>query len=546
MDDGPVRPAITPDTADFWAGCRDGVLRLPVCDECGWVVHPPRPVCPKCHARALTPTVLDPHGVVESFTVSHTSMRPGLVAPYVLAIVQLVAAPTVRLTTRLIGVDPDEVAIGLSVRFVFERIDDELTLPLVEASGAAHDIHHAESGRLTFNRHVGAKAETNAIIAGIGQSAIGRNLGRSELDLAAESALQAIADAGLRPGDIDGIAAYPGAGVGPTGYSGPSTDELADALGLNLAWHRAGAEGAGQLQPLFDAVLAVSTGFARNVLVYRTSIESTVAARWRAGTLALPPTVPAAGFMSWLAPFDSVTAAHWLAPYAMAHQHRFGTTREQFGAIACNARANAARTPGAAFTDPLTMPDYLSSRLISTPLCLFDCDVPVDGSVAVVVSRSEIAGDLPHAPVRFEALGTGLGFRPSWDQWPDLTTMGAVGAAATMWSRTDLRPTDIDIAEVYDGFTFLALSWLEALGFCEHGEGGLFVEGGRRIALDGDLPISTGGGQLSFGRLHGWGLLLEACRQLRGEAEGHQVDAVETAVVSTGGGPIAGCVLLTR
>jgi acetyl-CoA acetyltransferase/uncharacterized OB-fold protein len=544
--EGPIRPVVTPDTADFWAGCREGVLRFPRCDACGWIVHPPRPVCAACRSRALTPVVIAPEGIVESFTISHTSFRPELAAPYALAIVQLVEAPEVRLTTRLVNVDVDDVAIGLAVRFVFESIDDELTLPLAEPSGAAHEIHHAEPGVLSFAAHVGDKPEDRAIIAGIGRSAIGRKLLRSDLDLTLDAALAAIADAGLDPGAIDGIAAYPGAGIGPPGYSGPHTDEVADALGLQLAWHRAGAEGAGQLQPLFDAVLAVAAGLCDHALVYRTSTESSVAAWMRDGTIPPPASTGAAGFLSWLLPFDSITAAHWLAPYATAHMHRFGTTREQLGAIAVNARANAARTPGAVFTDPLTIDDYLGSRPISSPLCLFDCDVPVDGSIAVVVSRAEHAAAIDHPAVRIEAMGTGVGFRPSWDQWPDLTTMASVGAAATMWSRTDLGPADVDVAELYDGFTFLALTWLEALGFCGHGDGGPFVEGGARIARDGELPLSTDGGQLSFGRLHGWGLLHEACRQLRGDAGDRQVAAAETAVVSTGGGPIAGCVLLTR
>lgn len=552
---GPIRPEITLDNDDFWRGCREGVLRFPTCNDCGWVVHPPRPVCPACRSRSLLGRVVAGTGTVYSYTVSHQAMRAELEAPYALVVVQLTDAPEVRLTTRLLGTRSTDVVIGMPVRFVFEEIDDDCTLPYVEhdpaADATAHDLHHAELGALEFSPYRGDKPEARAVIAGVGRSTIGRKLMRSDLQLTVDAALEAVADAGLDVDQIDGIAAYPGFGIGPPGYAGPHTDDVADALGLQLAWHRAGAEGAGQLQPLFDAVLAVAGGLCSNALVYRTCTESTVAALMREGTLAPPAPTRASGFLSWLLPFDSVTAAHWLAPYAMRHQHQFGTTREQLGAIAVNARANAGRTPGAVYTDPLTIDDYLASRMISTPLCLYDCDVPVDGSIAVVVSRAERADDLDHPAVRFEALGGGLGWRPSWDQWPDLTTMGAVGAAATMWSRTDLGPDDVDVAQVYDGFTFLALSWLEALGFCEHGGGGAFVEGGTRIALDGELPINTGGGQLSFGRMHGWGLLYEACAQLRGEAGpiasgGRQIDGAEVAVVSTGGGPIAGCVLLTR
>ena len=124
--------------------------------------------------------------------------------------------------------------------------------------------------------------------------------------------------------------------------------------------------------------------------------------------------------------------------------------------------------------------------------------------------------------------------------------MGARDAAEHLWSRTDLGPADVDVAELYDGFSFLAMVWLEALGFCGRGESGPFVEGGRRIARDGELPLNTDGGQLSAGRLHGFGLLHEACVQLRGAGGERQAGSPQVAVVANGGGPVAGCVLLTR
>jgi acetyl-CoA acetyltransferase len=215
--------------------------------------------------------------------------------------------------------------------------------------------------------------------------------------------------------------------------------------------------------------------------------------------------------------------------------------------IALNGRANAARNPKAVFREPLSMADYLGARMISSPLCLFDCDVPVDGSTAVVVSVAEHADAVDHPVARVEAVGTALRGRPSWDQWDDITTMSARDAAAHMWSRTDLTPADVDVAELYDGFSWLAMCWLEALGFCGHGESGSFIEGGSRIALDGELPLNTQGGQLSGGRLHGFGFLHEAVVQLRGEGGERQIPGrAEVAAVANGGGPIAGAMLLTR
>jgi acetyl-CoA acetyltransferase len=194
----------------------------------------------------------------------------------------------------------------------------------------------------------------------------------------------------------------------------------------------------------------------------------------------------------------------------------------------------------------MTLDDYLSARLVSYPLGLYDCDVPADGSTAFVISRADRAGDLRRPPVRIEALGTALRGRPSWDQFDDLTTMALRDAAAMLWERTDLTPADVDVAELYDGFSFITLAWIEALGFCKHGEGGPFLEGGSRIAPDGEIPLNTHGGQLSAGRLHGYGFLHEACVQLWGEGGARQVPGdPEVAVAAAGGGPLAASLLLT-
>jgi acetyl-CoA acetyltransferase len=195
----------------------------------------------------------------------------------------------------------------------------------------------------------------------------------------------------------------------------------------------------------------------------------------------------------------------------------------------------------------MSLDDYLSARMITTPFGLYDCDAPVDGSTAVIVSQAAYAKDAPRPAARFEAVGTALRGRPSWDQFDDMTTMSARDAAAAMWERTDLRPGDVDVAELYDGFSFLTLCWLEALGFADRGEGGPFIEGASRIALDGELPLNTNGGQLSAGRLHGFGHIHEAVTQLRGDGGDRQVPKpVELAAVANGGGPIAGCMLLSR
>jgi acetyl-CoA acetyltransferase len=404
-------------------------------------------------------------------------------------------------------------------------------------------------------------AEQGAVISGIGQSDVGRRLHRDPLDLTLDACLAAISDAGLTREDIDGIATYPGAMDTPPGFSGVGVTEVQDALRLNLNWYAGGLEAPGQLGSVINACLAVSSGLARHVVCFRTVFEGS--AQGDQGRSAVMPGIGSGngrsglprvgGFMQWRLPYGAPSAANWIAMMASRHFHEFGTTREQLAWIAINARRNAALNPKAIYTAPMTLEDYLGVRLVSWPLCLYDCDVPSDGSTAVVVSRADTAPDLRRPPVRVAAVGNAIHGRPSWDQWEDLTTMALRDAAAQMWGRTDLTPADVDVAELYDGFSFITMCWLEALGFCGKGEAGPFVDGGTRIARDGVLPLNTQGGQLSAGRLHGYGFLHEACLQLFGEAGERQVrrgprgDRMpEVAVAGAGGGPLGGCLLLTR
>ncbi len=398
--------------------------------------------------------------------------------------------------------------------------------------------------------------ERRAIISGIGQSDVGRRLGRTELDLTVEAAQVAIADAGLTRDDIDGLSTYPGMGAGTAGFAGPSSPEVQDAMGLSLNWHDGGGEGAAQMRAVHTAALAVAAGLARHVLVYRTvtegSAQGTGGRQGIGGGGGGGGSVPRfGGFMQWSIPYGAVSAANWLAMVAQRRVHEFGLTREQLGAIPINNRANAALNPKAIYTDPMSMEDYLAARMITTPLCLFDCDAPCDGSTVVIVSHRDFASDIDHPAVQINALGTALRGRPSWDQFDDMTTMAARDAAASMWERTELTPADVDTAQLYDGFSILTLVWIEALGFCARGEGGSFIEGGANIARDGLLPLNTNGGQLSGGRLHGFSLIHEACVQLRGEGGDRQIvrpggRSPEVAAVANGGGPIAGTMLLTR
>lgn len=368
---------------------------------------------------------------------------------------------------------------------------------------------------------------------------------RDPIDLTLQAILGAIDYAGLTPADIDGLASF------QAGADSPSTMEVQDALGLELDWFANCGIGPSQLSALFEACMAVETGRATHAVAFHGSCEGSERVnQGRGGTVpgssSAMPTRAAGMQERWLA-YGSPSAGNLISMYAQRHFHDFGTTREQMAQIPLVQRANAALYEKAIYTTPLAMEDYLASRMISEPFCLFDCDVPIDFATAVVVSRADATSGLRRAPLRIDATSTTLRSRPSWYQFDDLTTMAMRDAGPVLWENTDLRPADVDVAQLYDGFSFIAMCWLEALGFCGKGESGPFIEGGRRIAIDGELPLNTYGGQLSSGRMHGWGYVPEACLQLWGECGKRQVpDDPKVAVVGSGGGVFAGAMLLVR
>src|SRR5260221_8916056 len=343
--------------------------------------------------------------------------------------------------------------------------------------------------------------ERRACITGVGQSEIGRRLHRDPLELTLDGCLAAIEDAGLTTADIDGLSTYPGPMGQPAGFSGAGAYEVMDALRLHCGWYGSGIETSGQLGSVINACLAVASGLANHVLCFRSVYEGS--AQGDKGRAAVMPGggggFKASGFMEWNLVFSAPSAAIWIAMFAQRHFHEYGTTREQMAWIALNARRNAALNPKAIYTAPMSLDDYLAARMISTPFCLFDCDAPCDGATAMIVSRIDRAKDLRKPPLRIEAVGSAIHGRPSWDQFDDLSTMANRDAAEQMWTRTDLKPSDVQLLEAYDGFSFITMSWIEALGFCKVGESGPFIDGGTRIARDGELPLNTHGGQLSAG-----------------------------------------------
>jgi len=540
-------PELTSANEWFWKSGSDDVLRIQGCNDCGQLVHPPVPICPYCRSRSWTPTAMSGRGTVVGFTVNSHRWLPGFDPPYVIANVALAEDARVHLTTNIVGCEPSDVRIGQEVSVRFEQQED-VWLPLFEPTGAidpvdrvAEPVHPVPRPPVSEDRF-----EHRAVLSGIGRSRIGRRLMIDPLSLAIDACLEAVADAGLKLEDIDGLSTYPGMGGMGMSEGGPSAIE--EALRIHPTWVNGGNDLPGPGGSVIAAALAVASGLCRHVLTFRTVWESTFAALVASGAIGQGGTGQRVSgpFREWRAPFGAMSAANWIAMNAQQYMHRYGASREMLGLIAINARTNAALNPVAIYREPMTMDDYLSARPITSPFGLYDCDVPCDGSIAVVVSDASVAGDLPHPAVRIEAVGTQILERVSWDQGTLTHEPQVLGQSAHLWTRTDMRPSDVDLALIYDGFTFNAISWIEGLGFCGFGEAYDWLDGGRRIALDGELPVNPHGGQLSEGRTHGFGFIYEAVVQLRHDAGERQVAGASTAVVTSGGGTPSGVLLLQR
>jgi acetyl-CoA acetyltransferase/uncharacterized OB-fold protein len=533
-------PLLTPANEWFWTSGKDGRLRVQGCDDCKTLVHPPTPICPACRSRNWSPVEVSGRATVVGYTVNHQPWLKGFDPPYAIAVVALEEDAAVRLTTNIVGCDPNDVGIGQEVTVQFEQQDD-VWLPLFAPTGEVDPTDRIGATRrptpraaLTTDRY-----EHKSVLSGIGRSRMGRRLMVDPLSLCVDACLEAVADAGLTLDDIDGLSTYPSVSAMGMGEGGCTAVE--EALRLNPTWINGGGDLPGPAGALIAAMLAVAGGLCRHVLCFRTVWESTFAALGLRGGGGGRVTGAMAEYRQ---PFGAASAANWIGMNANQYMHRYGATREMLGWIALNGRANAARNPAAIYRDPMTMDDYMNARTITTPFGLYDCDVPCDASIAVIVSAVDVANDLPKPAIRIEAAGTQILERVSWDEGTITHEPQVLGQSAHLWTRTDLRPADVDLALIYDGFTFNAVSWIEALGFCGLGEAKDWLDGGRRIALDGEVPVNPHGGQLSEGRTHGFGFIYEAVAQLRGDAEARQVTNARTAVVTSGGGTPSGVLLL--
>jgi acetyl-CoA acetyltransferase len=376
-------------------------------------------------------------------------------------------------------------------------------------------------------------AVREAAVAGIGRTAFSKCSGRTPLAMAAEAARAALADAGLRPSDVDGIIDF---STGDSA-SGPDVARAIGAVDLGLAMD---LQGGGNLAVTVvgQAFAAVRAGSCDVVVVFR-SLNGRSGSRYGRGDR---PALAMRGDMQFAALNGYVIPPMWIAMFAQRHKHVYGTTDEDFGQIAITFRRHAAANPHAMQRQPIGMDDYLSARWICEPFRLYDCCLETDGAVALVVTSLDRARDLRHVPVRMAGFGEAHTHGGSWTNFPDLSEMYSAYAAKRLWSSTGLRPSDIDVACMYDCFTGTVMATFEDFGFCPKGQVGAFFAEGR-ATYGGDVVVNPHGGLLSEGYLHGLNHHFEAVTQLRGDAGERQVPEARRALVTAGAGPAGGALI---
>lgn len=542
----PPTPAINQDENNqagdfFWQSGEDRQLKISWCQSCAHWLHPCREHCPDC-GDTTSPKDVSGAATLVTFTINHHQWLPALPPPYVIGIVFPVEAPNVRFTTLIVDTELDSVSVGMSLEVDFIQRDD-LWLPVFKGrEGPKSKPPYAEpqpfespaiSSPAVINQN---NFEHSVAFTGIGKSAIGRKLGRSQSSLTIEACRKAIANAGLKTEDIDGVCAYPGTS-GPPGLSDGGVRELSYNLNLKPNWHLGAQELPGQTGTISAAMMAIHSGLCRHVLCF-TSFST------QGRPLAAFSEKAIRGEPRWSLPYGCVSPANWVGMYANKYLQHFGLDRSLLANIAIAERKNASLNPEALYRNPMDLESYLSARPISTPFGLYDCDTPCDGAIAFVISNRDAANDGAQLPVYIDACGSKFAEIQSWDQGTFAYQPNVWSASRHLWSRTDFSPSDIDFAQLYDGFTFNVVCWLEALGFCQPGGAADFIGNGDAISTSGTFPINTDGGHLNAGRTNGYGHLYEAILQLRGNAGQRQLQNASTAVVSAGGGIPAGAYLL--
>ena len=376
-------------------------------------------------------------------------------------------------------------------------------------------------------------------ISGIGYTDFSKFSGKSVQQLASEACLKAIEDSGIDINEIDGLVSY-------SMNDSVMGVAIATELGIpNVQYaldYFAGGNAANLI--ISNAASAIEAGMAKNILCFR-AMNGRSGYRFGGGGNA----EGAMGVSQYSAPFGLVTYGQAMAMWCRRHMIKYGTTSEQLGIIATTFRENAQRNPRAMmYGKPLSMDDYMNSRMIVAPFRMYDLCLETDGACAVLVTSADVAKDLKKKPVYISSAAYGGG--PNQGQngedllrWPDHSHNAYPYIAKGLWEGAGITKEDIDFAEIYDCFTYSVLMAMEGLGLCPEGEGGPFVQDGN-IRMDGALPVNTAGGLLSEGYIHGLNHVIEAVQQLRGEAGERQLKKADVCLTTAGAMTCASALIL--
>ena len=375
-------------------------------------------------------------------------------------------------------------------------------------------------------------------IAGIGQTAFAKSLPATELEMACRAIKAALDDAGVHPSEVDGLSSF---------TLEPFMEvEVARNLGMGdiTFFSQVGYGGGAGCAVVGHAAMAVATG------------QATVAVGWRArkrGSAASRPWAQVgnrvSGLGQWSRPWGLLRPVDEIAVLARRYMHEYGATREHLANVAVAFRKHAARNPHSTMGHkPLTREDYMNARWISEPLCLFDNCLETDGAVAAVIVSAERARDLPQPPALIHSFGQGLNrqHQTMTNYHRDDPLMGPAWACSeVLWRNADVGPDDVKVAQIYDAFSPLIPLSLDGYGFCKRGEGADFTDDGALEWPDGHLPTNTSGGGMSEAYVHGFNLIVEGVRQLRGTSTS-QVAGAETSLVTSGEGVPTSALLLRK
>ena len=382
--------------------------------------------------------------------------------------------------------------------------------------------------------------KNEAAIAGIGQTTFSKNSGVSELALACEAVRNAILDAGLEPSEVDGLVTY----------LMDSSDEVEVArsvgIGDTTLLSRVAYGGGAAVPIVLQAVMAVATGIAKNVVVYR-ALNGRSGQRMGQGVSGNIITSDLIHW-SWYMPYGMLTPASWVALAATRYMHEYGATHEDFAEVAITTRKHAVNNPNAAFYGkPLTLDDYMASKWVCEPLRLFDCCQETDGGVALLITTPERAKDMKSKPAVIRGVSQAAFdgqeqmtsfYRPDMSWLPEMELAGKIA-----YEQSGLGPDDMDAAILYDAFTPEVLMQVEAFGFCKQGEGKDFIRDGN-LGVDGRLPNNTHGGLLSESYIHGVNGIAEGVRLIRGASVNQPAKDVNHVLVSSGVGVPTGALIL--